>query len=465
MLSAYTLLDLETTGGTPLKDRITEIGLIRYEHDVEVLRWSVLLNPECKIPLSIQKFTGITNNMVARAPVFKDIADTLSAYLEDTVLVAHNARFDYGFLKSEFLRLGYRFNHKLLCTVRLSRALYPEQKSHSLDSIMRKHHLTTDQRHRAMGDVELMAGFIASAIDEHGIVKVKNAAKKLVLEQNIPVNLEQSVIDSLPASHGIYLFYGDNRLPLYIGKSINIRERVMSHFSADYTSTKEMDITQEVKTIEHISTAGELGALLLEAKLVKELQPLYNRKLRKESGLCGLKLADHVETIPQIKVISATKFDAKTLDQVYGVFTSRTKAIEYLEKIVTTNQLCARVIGLEKGDGACFGTQVKKCKGACCNRETLAMHFIRLQQALGKFKLKSWPYSGRIAIREHDEKFNFTQTHIIDQWHYIATLNHEDDANLDQLRIESKIVFDLDNYKLLSSYIRKNRDLIIELDK
>ena len=463
MLPAYTLLDLETTGGTPLKDRITEIGLIRYENDVEVLRWAVLLNPECKIPLSIQNFTGITNNMVAEAPVFKEIADELLAYLEGTILVAHNARFDYGFLKSEFLRIGHRFHHKLLCTVKLSRALYPEQKSHGLDSIMRKHNLMTEHRHRAMGDAELMAGFIASAIDEHGLALVQSVAKSLINTQNTPINLDQSVIDSLPIGHGVYLFYGDNRLPLYIGKSINIRERVTSHFSADHASTKEMNIAQEVKSIEHISTAGELGALLMEAKLVKELQPIYNRRLRREGALCAWKLADNAEEVPQLKYVGAAKFDANTLNQLYGVFMSRAKAVESLDKIVSVNQLCARVVGLEKGDGACFGTQVKKCKGACCNRETLAMHFIRLQQALVKFKLKSWPYSGRIAIREHDEKLNLTQLHIIDQWSYVTTL--EKDTDFDKLPNESKIAFDLDSYKLLSSYLRKNKGVIYELDK
>ena len=157
MLPSYTLLDLETTGATPLRDRIAEIGLIRYEAGVEVLRWQTFINPECNIPNFIQSLTGITHEMVMNAPTFKDIADELIAYLEGTVLVAHNARFDYGFLKSEFLRIGHTFRQKLLCTVKLSRALYPEHKGHGLDSLMHRHNLTTSHRHRAMGDVELMA--------------------------------------------------------------------------------------------------------------------------------------------------------------------------------------------------------------------------------------------------------------------------------------------------------------------
>ena len=303
MLPSYTLLDLETTGSTPLRDRITEIGLIRFENGIEVLRWQMLLNPECKIPLHIQGLTGINHNMVAEAPTFKAIADELLAYLEDTVLVAHNVRFDYGFLKSEFLRVGHILRQKLLCTVKLSRMLYPEHKGHGLDRLMRRHNLTTEHRHRAMGDVELMADFIEVAIDEHGLDKVSASAKMLVSNQSTPINLDQSIIDELPTGHGVYLFYGDNRLPLYIGKSINIRERVTSHFSADHSSTKEMSIAQEVKSIEHKSTAGELGALLLEAKLVKELQPIYNRKLRREGALCAWQLASSCDKIPQLKLV------------------------------------------------------------------------------------------------------------------------------------------------------------------
>ena len=463
MLPSYTLLDLETTGSTPLRDRITEIGLIRFENGIEVLRWQMLLNPECKIPLHIQGLTGINHNMVAEAPTFKSIADELLAYLEGTVLVAHNVRFDYGFLKSEFLRVGHILRQKLLCTVKLSRMLYPEHKGHGLDRLMHRHNLTTEHRHRAMGDVELMADFINVAIDEHGLDKVSASAKMLVSNQSTPINLDQSIIDELPTGHGVYFFYGDNRLPLYIGKSINIRERVTSHFSADHSSTKEMSIAQEVKSIEHKSTAGELGALLYEAKLVKELQPIYNRRLRREGALCAWQLSTNADEIPQLKLVRADDFTPELLGNVYGVYRSKTQATESLIKAVSEHQLCPRIVGLEKGKGVCFSYQLKKCKGACCNQESLALHFIRLQQALVKLKLKAWPYKGKIAIREHDEKLNLTELHIIDQWRYVTTIN--DYAGFDTLPRETPFVFDLDSYKLLSSYLRKNKKVVHEFNQ
>lgn len=463
MLPIYTLLDLETTGSTPLRDRITEIGLVRFENGIEVLRWQTLLNPECKIPLHIQSLTGITHNMVANAPTFKEIADELLAYLESTVLVAHNVRFDYGFLKSEFLRVGHTLRQKLLCTVKLSRTLYPEHKGHGLDRLMHRHNLTTSHRHRAMGDVELMADFINVAINEHGLEKVSTSAKILVSNQSTPINLDQFIIDELPTGHGVYLFYGDNRLPLYIGKSINIRERVTSHFSADHSSTKEMNIAQEVKSIEYKRTAGELGALLLEAKLVKELQPIYNRKLRREGALCAWQLANSGDEIPQLKLVRGDDFTAEKLGHLYGVYRSKTQALESLQKAVSEYQLCPRIVGLEKGNAACFSYQLKKCKGACCNQENLTLHFIRLQQALVKIKLKAWPYQGQIGIREYDAAIDLTELHIIDQWCYISTIN--DNLGLDAIPEKTPFTFDLDSYKLLSSYLIKNKNVIIELNQ
>src|SRR5690349_13659610 len=154
LLPIYVLLDLETTGATPTCDRITEIGLIRYENGVEVGRWNTLINPEISIPPFIQRLTGITPDMVSQAPVFSEIRETLLDWLSDAVLCAHNVLFDYGFLKNEFNRIGMTFQKKLLCTVKLSRTLYPQHHSHSLDALIERFNLICERRHRAMGDTE-----------------------------------------------------------------------------------------------------------------------------------------------------------------------------------------------------------------------------------------------------------------------------------------------------------------------
>ena len=186
MLPAYVILDLETTGATPLRDRITEIALIRYEGGIEVARWETLVNPEQPIPPFIQQLTGIDNDMVATAPLFREVADTLLTYLEGAVLCAHNVRFDHGFLKAEYKRLGMTLRQRVLCTVKISRLLYLGFPSHGLDAIMRRHGITTIARHRAMGDVETVAAFLQIAENELGAARVKERLPSSCKRQHCP---------------------------------------------------------------------------------------------------------------------------------------------------------------------------------------------------------------------------------------------------------------------------------------
>lgn len=461
MLPIVTFLDLETTGATPLKDRITEIALVRYEHGVEVARWQTLVNPQTAIPPFIQKLTGITNEMVQDAPTFAEVAETLLEYLDGAVMAAHNVRFDYGFLKSEFRRIGHNLRQRVMCTVKLSRLLYPQHSSHSLDAIMQRHQLTTQARHRAMGDVELMIAFVKSATLELGSQVVANAAEKLAKRPSLPSGLDNQLLDDLPESPGVYLFYGDSALPLYIGKSVNLRDRVMSHFSADHASTKEMRISQEIKHVEWIRTAGELGALLLESRLVKEKQPIYNRRLRSERQLCAWQISEDAEAVPQVILKRESEISADMMGQLFGTFKTKRQAVEALRGIAENHQLCPRLLGLESGKGACFAHQLKRCKGACAGKEPKFMHHLRLQQALAVHRLKSWPYPAKIGIREHDSEADITEIHIFDQWCHIATVDNEVDM---QTVSNSKTVFafDHDTYKLLLKALRDKHTQIIQ---
>ena len=316
MLPCYVLLDLETTGGNPLDCRITEIAAVRVENGLEVARWSTLVNPGTRIPPLIQNLTGISDAMVADAPSFDEIGATLLKLLDGAVLVAHNVRFDHGFLLHEYARMDVVLRVKTLCTVRLSRKLYPQHKGHGLDAIMQRHGLTTLSRHRAMGDVDLMQGFLQVATQELGADAISQQAQILLQgSAALPPHLETNVAD-IPETAGVYLFYGEDieaaavgkknankssdknaqnrtQIPLYIGKSIKLRSRVMSHFQAASREAREMRIAQEIRRVEWIETAGELGALLLEARLVKELQPLLNRQLRRERTLCAWRLDEN----------------------------------------------------------------------------------------------------------------------------------------------------------------------------
>lgn len=464
MLPSYVFLDLETTGATPLRDRITEIALIRFENGVEVSRWQTLINPETSIPFFIQQLTGITNEMVANAPTFKQVASELIHYLQDTVLCAHNVRFDHGFLKSEFKRIGVTLRQKVLCTVKLSRKLYPQHRSHALDAIISRHQLVCQARHRAMGDVEMMVGFLKAATQEFGIVKLREAADNLLKgSKSLPSGIDSLLIDDIPETPGVYLFFGETNLPLYIGKSINLKERVLSHFSNDHASIKEMRISQEIKHIEWIETAGEFSALLLESKLIKQRQPIYNRQLRRERQLCSWRIAKSSTNHPLVSLVKEDEIEPQALGQLFGTFRSKRQAIEVLRKIIEEHRLCSRAVGLESGKGPCFAYQLKRCNGLCAGKESAELHFLRLQQAMMSHRLKTWPFKGKIGIYEQHQ-FNDTteEMHVFEHWVHIGSVNNEIDLN-EISTIKTELLFDLDTYKILIKHLNKPKVKVINI--
>jgi len=236
--------------------------------------------------------------------------------------------------------------------------LYPEQRSHSLDAIMQRHQLTTLSRHRAMSDVDLMMAFVQSAQRDFGLARLQTVANELSKQPSLPTGIAQHMVDDIPESPGVYLFYGDGTLPLYIGKSVNLRDRVMSHFSGDHASSKEMRISQEIKRIEWRATAGELGALLLESRLIKEMQPIHNRQLRRERQLCAWQIAEDAAAVPLITLVREEEISPDIIGQLFGTFKTKTQAIEVMRNLADHHQLCPRLLGLEKGKGACFASQL-----------------------------------------------------------------------------------------------------------
>lgn len=452
MLPCYVVLDLETTGGNAVHDRITEIAAVRIENGIEVKRWTTLVNPGVSIPPFIQSLTGITDGMVRDAPAFEQVAEDLLALLKDAVFVAHNVRFDHGFVLNELERVGIKFKTQTLCTVRLSRKLYPEHKGHGLDAIMRRHGLRTQSRHRAMGDVEMVLQWLELAVQEKGKETLQREARALLLgSANLPPNLETALSD-IPNTPGVYLMFGEGSLPLYIGKSVRLRERVMSHFQSAAKVAKEMRIFQEVRRVEWRETAGELGALLLEARLVKEMQPVHNRKLRREGQLCAWQMHSGVADKPLLELVQIGDFSVGQMPQLYGVYRSKRQAQDALRDMATEHQLCLQTLGLESGSGPCFAFQIRKCKGVCAGKETAALHQVRLAMALAEHRLQGWPFPGAIAFREFDAGRDRTDIHLFSHWCHIATVHNESDLE-DALQARRALAFDLDTYRMLLRHV------------
>jgi len=438
-------VDLETTGATASQDRITEIGIILVDES-GVQEWSSLVNPETRISGFIESLTGISNDMVADAPRFGDLASRVHKMMEGRIFVAHNARFDYAFLKQSFLREGIDFSAKTLCTVKLSRRLYPGHPKHNLDTLIERHGLKASGRHRALADAQLIYQFwnkIQATIPQETI---QSAVKALLGRPSTPTHIDLTMIDGLPESPGVYLFYGENDLPLYVGKSVNIRQRVMSHFTSDVTSAKEMSLSQQVRRIEYIKTGGEIGALLKEAALVKKLQPTHNRQLRRNNELCSIQLKEETDGF-QAHVAYASELDFATTSNLYGLFKSKREALKALTEIAEERGLCKAIIGLEKvkAGSPCFGRQLKKCRGACVGDEARLAHDARLITGLGNLKIKTWPFEGPAYLKEGDEML------LVENWAYMGSARSEEEI---WSLLEGKSVqFDKDTYTILSKFV------------
>jgi len=406
-------VDLETTGGHAARDRVMEVGIVLIEDGVVVEEYSTLVNPGVRIPNAIQHFTGITDVMVADAPPFEAVADAIESRIEGRLFVAHNARFDYGFLRNEFRRTGRRFRAPVLCTVRLSRALTPDERGHNLDSVMLRHGIACDARHRALGDAKVLADFLRIARDGWPAEELASIVKKLTGTARLPPQIDPSVADELPEGPGVYLFHGEDDSLLYIGKARNLATRVPAHF-ADPRGKLEQQLTQRVRRIEWIETPGEFSTLVLEARLIKAKNPAFNRKLRGSSELWAIRLRED-SAMPLAAIRPLDELDDPGAS--YGMFRKRGDAERALDGLAREYELCAKWLGLEKSEGSCLGFQLGRCRGVCIGKESPALHAVRTRLALSGLKRRDWPFDGPIGIRERDWR-GVEETLVFDRWRY-----------------------------------------------
>ena len=454
-------IDLETTGANFSHDRITEIGIVEVDGDT-VTRWNTLINPQRSIPEFIQHMTGISNEMVADAPTFDQVAAELGRRLQGRLFIAHNARFDYGFVRHAFQRLGQRFQADVLCTVKLSRHLFPQHYKHNLDSLIERHGLQVAGRHRALADAELIWQFWQTVGREVDTGRIGEAVQQQLKRPSLPPHLSPDCLDDLPEAPGVYLFYGENDALLYVGKSINLRQRVLSHFSASTRDDRELRIAQEIRRLDWQETAGELGALLLESRWVKQHQPLHNRQLRRVSELCAWQLDEVAPGDFRPRLVTGAEADPGHNDALYGLFATRREATLALRKITEAHQLCPAIVGLEKTSAPgrpCFAFQLNQCKGACVGKESSSIHSARLMSALARLKIASWPYPGPVGIVERNAFLDREEVHLIDAWRHLGTARSES-ALAELLLAPAAAPFDLDAYKLLKAQLAKRGNAV-----
>jgi DNA polymerase-3 subunit epsilon len=457
-------VDLETTGGNAAYDRITEVGIVRMKNGELIDEWSSLVNPERPIPRYIEAFTGISDRMVAGAPRFTEIAAQVREKLQGAVFVAHNARFDYSFLRGEFLKADMGFSAKVLCTVKLSRRLFPEYVRHNLDAVMERNGLTCSARHRALGDARVLHDLWVKLRRDVPEARLAAAVQIVLGAHRLPAHLPAGLADELPEGPGVYRFFGEDDVLLYVGRSNSLRTRVCDHFAVEAEKSSDRRLGEKVRRVDWVETAGELGAMLREAQWLSTLKPLHNRRARSKEGSCTLR-ATGVRggaATPQgaarpVEAVAIEGLDSVDLANCFGVFHSEKDARKALGDIARAQNLCLKVLGIEDGAGSCLAYQVAKCRGACVGKEPLILHNTRLLLALSSLKLKAWPFPGRIALRERDprdgnpEFGRGTDIHVVDQWAYLGTARTEEElAALGAS--DARPAFDVDVYRILMRY-------------
>lgn len=447
------LVDIETNGGSGDRGRIIEVAAFKMFNGEIIDRFHTLLNPGSGIPRWITSLTGIKDADIADAPYFEDVAYQLHEFMNDSVFVAHNVMFDYSFLRREFEATGYKFAPKLFCTVKMSRALFPEHKGHSLQKIIERHNLAPTARHRATDDALVLYDYINIAIAQKGIRAVTSNLALQLKTRSLPPHVDERIILNLPETTGIYIFEDDTGAPLYVGKSVNIRSRVRSHFTNATTVAKELRMSLQSHNISYIQTETELEALLLESAKVKELQPVFNRKLRRKKTQHLLIRDVDNSGYHTFRIESADLSNYHDLARVYGVFMNKRQAKTKLEEITRTYQLCPKLLGLEPGKGACFRRQLGLCRGACTGEELPITYNKRVDFALERTKLEAWPYKGKIAV-----PISTHRSLIVDQW-----IPQEIYDNTTDSSTLLEYSFDLDTYKILRSFIRNNKPTIYYL--
>jgi DNA polymerase-3 subunit epsilon len=438
-------VDVETTGGHPLYHRIIEVGVVLAHGDTVEESWTTLVNPHAPLPPNIQRLTGIDPAMLEDAPRFADIADDLARRLDGRLFVAHNVRFDYGFVRNELKRAGHAFDARLACTVKLSRRFYPQLPHHNLDALIAHHDLPCAARHRALPDAMALWQFWRRLRESWPREALEGALEELTRRVPVPPHLPAELADELPQSAGVYRFYGRDEAGasealLYVGSATNLRERVLGYWRAAPRAAKTRRLARETLRIEWTEAAGELGARLLEARCVREAAPRYNRRARDAGDALTWRFGD-TGASPDLLSLA----DYWPEGDCFGLYRTDREARRALAALADEHGLCRKLLGLEAGEGSCLARQLQRCRGGCVGEEPSQRHLARTKLAFAGERLKPWPCDGTAAIRERAFG-GFEQWHVVDGWRYLGTVSRFEG---DEPWTPGPAEFDVDVYRLL----------------
>ena len=376
----YAIVDIETTGGYADNHRITEIAIYHYDGLQIKNVFHSLLNPGRKVPQFITGLTGITSKMVEEAPEFSEMADEIFLYLKDRVFVAHNAHFDYSFIKKEFETIGVNWQTKKLCTVRLARKIIPGLESYSLGRLAESLGIKIPDRHRAGGDAQATAKIFDVLVKRDNSGVITKALKRNSGETILPPNLAKEEFDRLPAKAGVYYFLDGRGQVIYVGKALNIKKRIAGHFTGEAREWNRSNIRNEIHHITYELTGSELIALILESQEIRRLWPKYNLAQKYKTEEWGV--YDYEDRNGYLRFcVNVVSRGTKPLI----TFSSKGDAWNFMWEKVKEYDLCPKYSGLQLAKGLCFSHQSGSCKGACQGVESAKKYNKRAQKAVDSF--------------------------------------------------------------------------------
>ena len=360
--ATYTIIDVETTGRG---NKITEISIFKYDGEKVVDEFTSLVNPEALIPDYITALTGIDNAMVANAPTFAEIADDILSITENTLFVAHNVNFDYNVIRNEFKAIHINFTRRKLCTVRLSRTLFPGFRSYSLGKLCNSLNIDLVDRHRARGDAEATVTLFEKLLaHENSESAFTNFLKKSSKEATLPPHLSSELFNSIPNAPGIYYFKNKKGKIIYVGKAVNLKKRVLGHFYDK--KEKELNLCRETADIDFELSGSDLIAKLMEDAAIKHHFPIYNRAAKRVPKPYAIFSFEDRQGIQHLAFNTL-----KTTPNPLQIFHSIRDCRLYLEQICEQFELCPKYCHLQESVWTCSHFKLTNCKGVCKEEESI----------------------------------------------------------------------------------------------
>lgn len=373
----YAIVDIETTGSHAGFHRITEVAVVHHDGTAITGIHQTLINPERDIPPFISALTGIHPDMLRKAPTFSEAADEIFQWLDGRIFVAHNAQFDFTFLKKEFQDAGYNWNPKRLCTVRLSRKIIPGLRTYNLGSLAEALGVGIKNRHRAGGDAEATAKIFDLLLRKDSGGVIQRTLNKNSGEMTLPPNLDREEYQKLPASAGVYYFHDVRGKIIYVGKAINIKKRIAGHFTGTATQWNRTHIRNEIHRISYELTGTELIALIHEAQEIRRLWPKYNLAQKEKRERWGI--FSYQDQAGYIRLsLNQVVRGAQSLLTV----DSKGELWNVVWEMVRNARLCPKLTGLEKVAAQCHLHDTGECTGACCAKESPELYNRRMAKAL-----------------------------------------------------------------------------------